>query len=68
MTIVDDSIEEAIERLSSLSKKVDSVVVDDDDIMKLEKHFEPSFDQLGANRLQNILEMVIPNSYPFKNK
>ncbi|KAI1720131.1 cadherin domain-containing protein [Ditylenchus destructor] len=60
MTIVDDSIEEAIERLSSLSKKVDSVVVDDDDIMKLEKHFEPSFDQLGANRLQNILEMDLP--------
>lgn len=61
MAIVDDSIEEAIEKLSSLSKALDpATVVDDDDIMKLEKHFEPSFDQLGANRLQNILEMDLP--------
>ncbi|CAJ0959785.1 unnamed protein product, partial [Mesorhabditis belari] len=26
----------------------------------IEKHFEPSFDQLGASRLQNILEMDLP--------
>ncbi|KAK0394988.1 hypothetical protein QR680_001047 [Steinernema hermaphroditum] len=27
---------------------------------EVEKHFEPTFDQLGSNRLQNILEMDLP--------
>jgi hypothetical protein len=62
MTIVDDDLEEAVEKLSSLSKKLQSSSNDEsnDDLLKMEKHFEPSFDQLGANRLQNILEMDLP--------
>ncbi|PIO71112.1 hypothetical protein TELCIR_06999 [Teladorsagia circumcincta] len=31
-----------------------------DSLDMLERHFEPSFDQLGSNRLQNILEMDLP--------
>lgn len=71
MNIVDDNdIEETVEKLSSLSKKLNdnnknpdepsSTAIEDQEILKLEKHFEPSFDRLGANRLQNILEMDLP--------
>ncbi|VDL85867.1 unnamed protein product [Nippostrongylus brasiliensis] len=31
-----------------------------DSLDMLERHFEPAFDQLGSNRLQNILEMDLP--------
>lgn len=68
MNIIDDSdIDEAVEKLSSLTKKLDndpdepsSTAIEDQEILKLEKHFEPSFDRLGTNRLQNILEMDLP--------
>ncbi|VDO21915.1 unnamed protein product [Haemonchus placei] len=31
-----------------------------DSLDMLERHFEPAFDQIGSNRLQNILEMDLP--------
>jgi hypothetical protein len=44
--------------LERASKKLEDEEADKNDFVK---HFEPSaFDQLGANRLQNILEMDLP--------
>lgn len=69
MDIVDENdIKETVEKLSSLSKKLNSHMnnfdepssTGNEDQEILEKHFEPSFDQFGANRLQNILEMDLP--------
>lgn len=58
-----NDMDEAIEKLTSLSKNLDdpsSAAIEEYQVLKLDKHFEPSFDQLGANRLQNILEMDLP--------
>ncbi|KAI6196910.1 hypothetical protein M3Y94_01163600 [Aphelenchoides besseyi] len=52
---IDSEMNEAIEKLERASQKLD---IDENDLIK---RFEPSaFDQLGANRLQNILEMDLP--------
>lgn len=54
---IDGELDAAIEKLERVSKKIDAEELDKDFV----KHFEPSaFDQLGANRLQNILEMDLP--------
>lgn len=56
----------AIEKLSSLSKKLEepnSIDLEEYLLSKRsgdEKHFEQQYDLLGANRLQNILEMDLP--------
>lgn len=69
MTINDhktNDLDMAIEKLSSLSKKLEepnSIDLEEYSSAKRlgeEKHFEPQYDQLGANRLQNILEMDLP--------
>ena len=70
MTITDDienpssasnDLNLAIEKLSSLSKKLEEPnSMDLEEYPLREKYYEPSFDQLGANRLQNILEMDLP--------
>jgi hypothetical protein len=55
---IDGELDEAIEKLERASKKLEDEEADKTDLLK---HFEPSaFDQLGANRLQNILEMDLP--------
>lgn len=62
-----NDLDEAIEKLSSLSKKLEepnSINLGEYPLPMhpgiREKHFETNFDQLGANRLQNILEMDLP--------
>jgi hypothetical protein len=62
-----EELKEAVEKLASLTKKiegnsqVDSTEAENNDPLdRMVKHFEPSFDQMGANRLQNILEMDLP--------
>lgn len=48
---IDGELDEAIEKLQRASKKLE----EDQDKNDFVKHFEPSaFDQLGANRLQNV--------------
>jgi len=56
---IDGELDEAIEKLEQTSKKLDAEELDKNS--DFVKHFEPSaFDQLGSNRLQNILEMDLP--------
>lgn len=56
---IDGELDEAIEKLERASKKLDAE--ESDRSSEFVKRFEPSaFDQLGANRLQNILEMDLP--------
>jgi len=55
---IDGELDEAVEQLNRAAKKLDN---EEDKSSEFIKRFEPSaFDQLGANRLQNILEMDLP--------
>jgi len=55
---------EHLMELAKLSKELETFSDDteagEEEGKKMEKHFQPSFDQLGAKRLQNILEMELP--------
>jgi hypothetical protein len=56
---IDGDLDEAIDKLERASKKLETDISDKNS--EFAKRFEPSaFDQLGANRLQNILEMDLP--------
>jgi len=71
-----DELNEAINKVESLTQKLDAVLPSipttsssnedeseeggGDSLNRMVKHFEPEFDQLSANRLQNILEMDLP--------
>ena len=59
-----NELDEAVEKLVQISDKLDHDMLPDDAKLidaPVPHHLEvPSFDQLGANRLQNILEMDLP--------
>ena len=70
-----NELDEAVDKLGSLTQKLDEISPSFSPLAKEEevegeggdslnramlKHFEPEFDQLSANRLQNILEMDLP--------
>lgn len=69
-----DEIREAVSKLGSLTQKIEDENLhtqtaspaettkdNEDELSRMVKHFEPSsFEQISSNRLQNILEMDLP--------